>query len=297
MPNKKVNDFLYERESYLVRGACFEVWKALGGVFKEKAIERALAKEFKLRGLNVETQKRIGICYKEEFVGNYTPDFIVEDKIIVELKSKSFITREDKKQFWDYLKGTKYRLGFLINFGPRKVEIIRRAYDTARDRHTQQKHVSASVPRPIQRFNQRSVQHDSAGLTLIELLIVIGIIAIVGATIIPVASGFLVRNYLKNKTNEVVSSLRTAQINSLNGKEDRQWGVVISASSIKMYAVGDAAFDQTFSIPSSISITQDTIVFDKLTGNPDATAAITVSSNAGQSNTIIVNEVGTVNVQ
>lgn len=135
------------------------------------------------------------------------------------------------------------------------------------------------------------------GVTLIELLLVVTITAIIGAATIPVASSFLVRNHLRNKTNELVSSLRTAQINSINGKEDRQWGVDISATEIKMYAVGDSSFDQVYSIPSSVTITQDTIIFDKLTGNPDDTLSISVTNNVGDSNTVSVNEVGIVDVQ
>ena len=56
------------------------------------------------------------------------------DKIIIEIKCKVFLTQEDIKQFWHYLKATNYKLGFLINFGPKGVKIIRRVYDTARQR-------------------------------------------------------------------------------------------------------------------------------------------------------------------
>jgi len=136
----------------------------------------------------------------------------------------------------------------------------------------------------------------SRGITLIELLVVIAIIAILGATTIPVGSGFLIRNNFANKQNELISSLRTAQLNSIYGKENRQWGVEISSSTIKMYAVGDSSFDQSFNIPSSLSITTDTIVFDLLTGNPDATANLTISSSGGDSRSISVNQLGVVNV-
>lgn len=139
--------------------------------------------------------------------------------------------------------------------------------------------------------------NNQEGVSLIELILVIAIIALIGATSIPAGSAFLVRNQLRNKTYELVSTLRTAQINSLNGKEARQWGVEISASAIKLYAVDNSAFDQTYLIPGSISITSDTIVFDKLTGNPDSPASLTVSSNVGDSYQVSVNEVGTVNVE
>jgi len=137
----------------------------------------------------------------------------------------------------------------------------------------------------------------SRGVTLIELLLVIAIIALLGATTIPVGSGFLIRNNFHNSTNELISSLRIAQINSLSGKENRQWGVEISSSAIKMYAVGDTAFDQTYDIPGGVSITTDTIIFDQLTGNSDATANLTVSNSGGDSRSITVNQLGVVNVQ
>lgn len=58
----------------------------------------------------------------------YIPDVVVNSAIIIELKSKPFITKIDEKQFWGYLKGSEYTLGFLINFGPQKLIIKRFAH-------------------------------------------------------------------------------------------------------------------------------------------------------------------------
>lgn len=131
----KVKDFLYEKESYKIRGACFEVWKNFGGAFKEKIIDRALTKSLEKRGLTVENQKRIDIYFENEKVGTYVPDKIINNCILLELKSKQFITKQDIDQFWKYLKGSKYKLGFLINFGPDKLTIKRIVYDTARRKY------------------------------------------------------------------------------------------------------------------------------------------------------------------
>jgi len=61
------------------------------------------------------------------------PDLIINDSILIELKAKPRLLKEDEKQFWYYLKGTDYKLGFLINFGaPDGVEIVRKVYDSAR---------------------------------------------------------------------------------------------------------------------------------------------------------------------
>ena len=131
----RVSDFLYEEESYQIRGACFEVYKAFGGAFKEKVIDRALTKALKKQGLKVEDQKRIDIYFDGEKVGTYVPDKIVNKNILLELKAKPFLTKQDVDQFWKYLKGSKYKLGFLINFSPTKLEIKRIVYDKARKKY------------------------------------------------------------------------------------------------------------------------------------------------------------------
>jgi len=131
---KKIEDFLYEDESYKIRGACFAVWKKFGGVFKEVVISRALGKELKTSGLFIEREEKINIFYQGEKVGIYVPDMIVNESVLIELKCKPYITKIDEKQFWYYLKGTDYKLGFLINFGQEKLEIKRRVYDKKRQK-------------------------------------------------------------------------------------------------------------------------------------------------------------------
>ena len=118
-------DLLYKDESYKIRGACFAVYNELGGGIKEDIIHRSLSHEICSTGLKVENKKQIPIYYKNQKVGMYFPDIIVDDKIIIEIKSKPFITKEDEKQFWGYLKGSKYQLGFLICFSPQKLTIKR----------------------------------------------------------------------------------------------------------------------------------------------------------------------------
>lgn len=135
MMKSKVRDFLYEKESYQIRGACFDVYKAFGGAFKEKAIDRALTKALEKRGLRVEEQKRIDIYFEKEKVGTYVPDKIINNCILLEIKAKPFLTKQDVDQFWKYLKGSQYKLGFLINFSPTKLEIKRIVYDTARKKY------------------------------------------------------------------------------------------------------------------------------------------------------------------
>lgn len=131
---RKNADFLYRDITYKIRGACFEVYKQFGGAFKEKVVENALLEELKRCGLEAEKQKRIEIFFKDKKIGAYVPDVVVNNLVLVELKCKPFITKEDERQFWYYLRGSEYKLGLLINFGPNKLDIRRRIYDTARNK-------------------------------------------------------------------------------------------------------------------------------------------------------------------
>ncbi len=130
----KVKDFLHEKESYKIRGACFEIYNEFGGAFKESVVDRALTEALKKQGLTVEDQKRIDIYFKNKKVGTYVPDKIINDIILLEVKAKQFLTNQDEEQFWKYLKGTNYKLGFLVNFGPTKLGIKRIVYDKARNK-------------------------------------------------------------------------------------------------------------------------------------------------------------------
>lgn len=121
--------FLYPRESYLIRGACFEVYKKLRNSQKESIYQNALLIELKKNGLAVEKEKRLPVYYGDTQVGMYIPDIVVNGTIVLELKAKSFLHREDIQQFWYYLKNSGFQLGFLINFGKADgMEILRRVY-------------------------------------------------------------------------------------------------------------------------------------------------------------------------
>lgn len=124
---------IYAQESFLVRGACFSLYKKFRNTQKESVYQKSLAIELKDKGLHVEREKQLPIFHLGEKVGIYTPDLLVNNQIIIELKAKPFIHREDLQQFWFYLKNSEFKLGFLINFGESHgVKIIRRVYETAR---------------------------------------------------------------------------------------------------------------------------------------------------------------------
>ncbi|MBI1883451.1 MAG: GxxExxY protein [Chlamydiae bacterium] len=123
---------LYRDITYEIRGACFWIWKEFGNAFKESIVDKALTEELRKRGLKVTDQKRIDVFYNNKKVGTYVPDKIVNDCVLVEIKRKPFLLKQDKEQFWHYLKGSSYKLGMLINFGERGLEIKRVIYDIKR---------------------------------------------------------------------------------------------------------------------------------------------------------------------
>ena len=116
---------LYRELSYQVMQAVFEVHNTLGPGFVEGMYEEALAYEFEMCDIPFERQKTITVHYKERIVGTHRLDFIVDDKIVLELKAVSSLTDVFKQQTLSYLKATGLRLGILINFGRSRVEYIR----------------------------------------------------------------------------------------------------------------------------------------------------------------------------
>lgn len=117
----------YKEESYIIQGVVYDIYKQFRNRHKEKIYRDSFYWGLKDNGLNVEKEKRIDIFYKGKKVGTYIPDLVVSNEIFIEIKVKIYLTEDDIKQFWYYLKASSYKLGYLINFGrPDGVQIIRR---------------------------------------------------------------------------------------------------------------------------------------------------------------------------
>ena len=123
----KENKWLYKDLTEKVIGAAIEVHKTLGSGFLEYVYQEALCYELRLRKISFESQKELDIRYKDFLVPKkYTPDFLVEDSVIVEIKANSGLTDIDEAQLLNYLKASNKRVGLLINFGTRSLEFKRR---------------------------------------------------------------------------------------------------------------------------------------------------------------------------
>ncbi len=112
--------------------AFYKVYNILGYGFLEKVYESALAIELREQGLSVVRQAPIKVYYREQLIGEYYPDLLVEGKVIVELKAAEALTDEHNAQLLNYLKATEIQVGLLLNFGPSKPEIRRKIFETAR---------------------------------------------------------------------------------------------------------------------------------------------------------------------
>ncbi|QBJ88677.1 GxxExxY protein [Chryseobacterium gleum] len=103
--------------SFYIRKSIFSVYNEFGPGLLEKVYEKVLALELKNNGLSVKTQVPIPITFKGVFIdSSFIADIIVEDKVIIEIKSIPEIINVHHKQLLTYLKLTNLKLGILVNF-------------------------------------------------------------------------------------------------------------------------------------------------------------------------------------
>jgi len=175
------NNKLLEAElSYKIRGCFYKVFNQYGPGLKEIVYHKALAEELQNQGLNFVSNPRINIFSQEtgKTLGTYIPDFIVEDKIIIEIKALNRLTFLEKNQLMSYLRASLYEIAFLVNFGASKLEINRLILTNDR--------------KPFIRVNPSSIRENPCKIrvnpssirvhpcfTLMELLIIIALLALV----------------------------------------------------------------------------------------------------------------------
>ena len=111
--------------TYAINGAIFEVNRLLGPGFLEKVYENALLMELQQRGIRAAAQCPIKVKYKDQIVGEYFADLLVEDKVIIELKTVDKIEGIHEAQLLNYLKATGIKVGLVVNFKNSKTEIKR----------------------------------------------------------------------------------------------------------------------------------------------------------------------------
>lgn len=107
----------FEDETYRIRGAVFEVYRAMGAGFLEAVYQECLALEFAASGIPFVAQAPLPLAYKGVSLRqSYQADFVCFDAIVLELKSVRAIAPEHRAQVINYLRATGLPLGLLINF-------------------------------------------------------------------------------------------------------------------------------------------------------------------------------------
>jgi GxxExxY protein len=122
MNQRPTREIVFKKEIYAIVGAALEVLRELGHGIHEKPYERALAVEFRLGSLPYEQQTPFDIFYKKVKVGRFTPDLVVQGKIIVDTKVIAKITDHERGQMLNYLKITRLPVGVILNFRYAKLE-------------------------------------------------------------------------------------------------------------------------------------------------------------------------------
>ena len=115
-------DYSLQPVTHQLLGAAFEVPNVLGYGFLERVYQRAMQAELQSGGLRVEIEPQIKVRYKGVIIGEYAAELLVEEKIIVELKTDPAYQPAHEAQLPNELRGTGIRLGYLINFGRERVE-------------------------------------------------------------------------------------------------------------------------------------------------------------------------------
>jgi len=117
---------VYKDESYKIIGACIEVHNELGPGFLEAVYQEALEIELKNQDIPYCREKELRLLYKGiKLNKSYYADFVVYDKIILELKALDALSTVHESQVLNYLKATGFKLGILVNFGQQKLQYKR----------------------------------------------------------------------------------------------------------------------------------------------------------------------------
>ena len=127
-------NLLFKNESYKLQGALFAIRRKYGRGIKESILDKICAEQFSIDKIIYLNKPKISICSvdtKKE-MGLYVPDFLIYDKIILEIKSVPKMPRIFETQLYNYLKCSKYELGYLVNFGGYAFDIRRRIFTNDR---------------------------------------------------------------------------------------------------------------------------------------------------------------------
>lgn len=124
-----MSEIIYKEESYTIIGKCMEVHSELGHGFSEMVYKDALEIELSENDILYEREKEYPVHYKGKLLNHkFYADFIVFEKIVLEVKCVKTLTEEHISQVINYLKVSENKLGLLVNFARGKLEYKRLVY-------------------------------------------------------------------------------------------------------------------------------------------------------------------------
>ena len=112
-----MKNFPHQELTKEIIGIYYDVYNELGYGFLERVYQNAMLIELKKRGYQVEINKKLIVYYKKEVVGEYIPDIIVNDLVILKLKTVEYLIEVHESQILNYLKATECEIGLVLNFG------------------------------------------------------------------------------------------------------------------------------------------------------------------------------------
>ena len=115
----------YSELTHSIIGCTMDVINELGSGFLESVYEKAMMVALMEIGLSVQSQKPLKVHFREKLVGEFYADLLVEEKVMVELKTVKALAPEHEAQIINYLHGTGIEVGLLINFGNPKLDFKR----------------------------------------------------------------------------------------------------------------------------------------------------------------------------
>ena len=124
---KADKNYLHAELTDKIIASAYDVYNQMGYGFSEKVYENLMMIKMAQKGLSAIQQHPVNVYFEKQLVGEYFPDILVDNKVIVELKAISTLLKAHEAQLVNYLKATGIKVGLLVNFGE-KLKILRRVY-------------------------------------------------------------------------------------------------------------------------------------------------------------------------
>lgn len=120
METDTINDLTYQ-----INAICFKIQNVLGNSLHERYYQRALAIELEAAKIEFEQEKELQLRYEGRLIGKHRFDFLIENRLVLELKTVPILSSKDKQQLFMYLRSIRIKWGLLLNFRSKRVQIHR----------------------------------------------------------------------------------------------------------------------------------------------------------------------------